>query len=169
MFSIVSFDIIVLPSTYTVSLVFGRLLLRSLGTIGFRDVTETNGWQFIPVTSPRSTWKLMTMHMERERGLVTRQVAANDKARLITFTCKMRHINIKLLYYYCGGLLLLLLLPLLLLLLLPLLLLLLLPLLLLLLLLLLILLLLLLHITITVIIIIIIIIIVFFTWLTWIL
>ena len=31
-----------LPSSCTASLVSGRLLLRSLGTIGFRDVTETN-------------------------------------------------------------------------------------------------------------------------------
>ena len=32
-----------LSSSSTVSLTFGRLLLRCLGTIGIRDVTETNG------------------------------------------------------------------------------------------------------------------------------
>ena len=32
-----------LPSPCTASLVPGRLLPRSLGTIGFRDVTEANG------------------------------------------------------------------------------------------------------------------------------
>ena len=62
-----------MPSSSTASLVSGRLLLRSLGTIDFRDVAETIGREIVPVTSPRSVWLLMTAHTERERGLVTMQ------------------------------------------------------------------------------------------------
>ena len=48
------------------SAVSGRLLLSSLGTSGFRDVTETND-------ATEVSLELMTAHTERERGLVTRQ------------------------------------------------------------------------------------------------
>ena len=54
-----------LPSPSTAPIHSGRLLLRSLGMI------------VIPVTSPRSIWELMTVHMERERSLVTRQSNEN--------------------------------------------------------------------------------------------
>ena len=41
---------LILPSPCTASLIPGRLLPRSLGMIGLRDVTETNGRAtFIPV------------------------------------------------------------------------------------------------------------------------
>ena len=52
-----------LPSSCTASLhvVSSHLLLRSLGTTGFRDVIEIN-------------LELMTTHTESERGLVTRQI-----------------------------------------------------------------------------------------------
>ena len=43
-----------LSSPCTASLFSGPLLIRSLGTIGFRDVTETNDPEFIPVTSQTS-------------------------------------------------------------------------------------------------------------------
>ena len=55
-----------LPSSRTASVVSGRLLLSSLGTSGFRDVTETND-------ATEVSLELMTAHTERERGLVTRQ------------------------------------------------------------------------------------------------
>ena len=56
------------PGSCSASLVFGRLLLRSLGTIGFRDVTETN------MTSPGLILELMTAYTKRKRGLETRHI-----------------------------------------------------------------------------------------------
>ena len=44
----------VLGSISMASPVSSRLLLWGLGTVGFCDVTETNGWEFVPVTLPRS-------------------------------------------------------------------------------------------------------------------
>ena len=61
-----------LPSSCTASLnvVSSHLLLRSLGTTGFRDVTETSHLcDVIEINL-----ELMTTHTESERGLVTGQI-----------------------------------------------------------------------------------------------
>ena len=56
-----------LPSSSMAPLVSGRLLIRSLGTIGFRDITETNGRESITVTSPRTIWEFVQGRTGREK------------------------------------------------------------------------------------------------------